>query len=127
MSETRLLHEIDSPADLIDFAEVDDRFAYKQLQHLESLGLCGRGEAGSLTHRGHFSREGSLPVNITGGSLGAGYLYDAAGLYRIAEVVNQLRYDAGSSQLDGIERGLVQSWRGVPTATGGVAVLGSVV
>ena len=60
-------------------------------------------------------------------SLGAGYLYDAAGLYRVAEVVNQLRYDAGSSQLDGIERGLVQSWRGVPTATGGVAVLGSVV
>lgn len=114
---------IDSPANAIDFAEVDDRFAYKQLQHLEALGLCGPGESGSMMGRGEFSRGGALPVNVSGGNLGAGHLFDAAGLYRVVEVVEQLRYDAGRHQLQDIERGLVQSWRGVPTSTGGVAVL----
>ena len=114
---------IDAPAQAIDFAEVDDRFAYKQLQHVEALGLCGAGEAGSLTQGGHFRRDGALPVNLTGGNLGAGYLYDAAGLYRIAEVASQLRHDGGDQQLKGVARGLVQSWRGIPTATGGVAIL----
>lgn len=118
---------IDSPAEAIDFAEVDDRFAYKQLMHLEALGLCGPGEAGSMMSRGHFSRGGALPVNVSGGNLGAGYLFDAAGLYRVVEVVEQLRYDAGRHQLEDIERGLVQSWRGVPTSTGGVAVLSNTV
>ena len=114
---------IEAPAEAIDFAEVDDRFAFKQLQHLEALGLCGRGEAGSLTQRGHFSRGGYIPVNISGGSLGAGYLFDATPLLRVAEVVNQLRYEAGTHQLEDVDCGLVQSWRGVPTATGGVAIL----
>jgi acetyl-CoA C-acetyltransferase len=118
---------IDSPAEAIDFAEVDDRFAYKQLMHLEALGLCGPGEAGSMMRQGQFNRGGALPVNVSGGSLGAGYLFDAAGLYRVVEVVEQLRYDAGPHQLEDIERGLVQSWRGVPTSTGGVAVLSNTV
>ena len=118
---------IESPAQAIDFAEVDDRFAYKELQHLEALGFCGPGEAGSLMGRGEFSRGGSLPVNVSGGSLGAGHLFDAAGLYRVVEVVDQLRYEAGRHQLDDVQRGLVQSWRGVPTSTGGVAVLSTTV
>ena len=118
---------IDSPTQAIDFAEVDDRFAYKQLMHLEALGFCGPGEAGSLMSRGEFSRGGNLPVNVSGGNLGAGYLFDASGLYRVADVVEQLRFDAGRHQLEDVERGLVQSWRGVPTSTGGVAVLSNTV
>jgi acetyl-CoA C-acetyltransferase len=114
---------VESPAAAIDFAEVDDRFAYKQLQHLEALGLCATGQAGALGARGHFAADGALPVNLSGGSLGAGHLHDAAGLYRVAEAVAQLRGEAGGRQIDGARRGLVQSWRGLPTATGGVAIL----
>ncbi len=114
---------IDDPSAAFDFAEVDDRYAFKQLQHLEALGLCGAGEAGPMTRRGHFSAGGALPVSPSGGSLGAGHLYDAAALYKVAESVHQLRGDAGALQIDDAERCLVQSWRGVPTSTGGVAVL----
>lgn len=114
---------IESPARAIDFAEIDDRFAYKQLQHIEALGLCGPGEAGSMMRRGEYARSGALPINVSGGNLGAGYLFDAAAIYRVAEVVEQLRYDAGRHQLEDVARALVQSWRGVPTSTGGVAVL----
>ncbi len=62
-------------------------------------------------------------MSPSGGSLGAGHLYDAAALYKVAESVHQLRGDAGALQIDDAERCLVQSWRGVPTSTGGVAVL----
>ena len=34
------------PLTKLDLAEVDDTFAYKELQHLEALGLAGQGEAG---------------------------------------------------------------------------------
>ncbi|MCH7824787.1 MAG: acetyl-CoA acetyltransferase [Acidobacteria bacterium] len=114
---------IEDPMAAFDFAEVDDRYAYKHLQHLEALGLCGTGEAGPKTLQGHFSIGGALPVNPSGGSLGAGHLYDAAGLYKIAESAHQLRGDAGALQIADANCCLVQSWRGVPTATGGVAVL----
>lgn len=111
------------PRQAIDFAEVDDTYAYKELQHLEALGLCRPGEAGWLTEEGGTEPDGELPVNVSGGSLGVGHLLDATGLARTLEVVLQLRGEAGSRQLEGVEVGLVQSWRGVPTTSGAVAVL----
>ena len=114
---------IRNPLGAIDFAEVDDQYAYKELQSLEALGLFSSGEAGSLTEEGFTEPEGDLPVNVSGGSLGIGHLLDATGLARTLEVVLQLRGEAGARQLAEIEVGLVQSWRGVPTTSGAVAVL----
>jgi acetyl-CoA C-acetyltransferase len=91
----------------IDFAEVDDTYAYKQLQHLHALGLDGD----------------SLPVNVSGGSLGCGHLHDASSLRGLYEAVLQLRGVAGERQISRAKRGVVASWRGLPTATGAVAVL----
>src|SRR6266487_1089927 len=51
------------PSD-IDTAEVDDTFAYKQLQHLDALGLAELDPAS---------------VNRSGGALGEGYLHEANG------------------------------------------------
>jgi acetyl-CoA C-acetyltransferase len=107
----------------IDFSEVDDTYAYKELQHLEALGLCRWGEAGLLTEEGATGPEGEFPVNLSGGSLGMGDLLDASGLARALEVVLQLRGEAGPRQLEEAQIGLAQSWRGVPTTSGAVAVL----
>jgi acetyl-CoA C-acetyltransferase len=116
---------IRQPKEAIDFAEIDDTYSYKELQHLEALGLCRSGEAGMLTVEGVTEREGMLPVNASGGSLGMGHLLDASGLARALEVVLQLRGEAGGRQLQDVEIGLAQSWRGVPTTSGAVVVLGS--
>lgn len=116
---------IRTPRSEIDFAEIDDTFAFKELQHLESVGLARPGEAGLLTAEGTTERDGDLPVNSSGGSLGQGYLFEANGGARILEAVQQLRGEAGERQLDGVQKGLVMSWRGVPTTTGAVAVLSS--
>lgn len=114
---------IRNPAREIDFAEIDDTYSYKELQHLESLGLARKGEAGLLTAEGHTERDGEFPVNVSGGSLGMGNLFEANGLAKVLEVVQQLRGEAGERQLEGVRAGLAQVWRGVPTTTGAVAVL----
>ena len=84
----------------VDVAEVDDTFAYKQLQHLDALGLTGRG----------------IGVNLSGGALGEGTLHEANGLSRTLAAVELLRAMEGKTAV-------VQSWRGVPSTTSAVAVL----
>jgi acetyl-CoA C-acetyltransferase len=115
---------IRNPWQEIDFAEIDDTFAYKELQHMEALGLCRDGEAGYLVEEGVTELDGEFPVNPSGGSLGLGHLLDAAGLARVLEVVLQLRGEAGERQLEDVETGLAFGWRGVPTTSGAAVVLG---
>jgi acetyl-CoA C-acetyltransferase len=114
---------IRDPRQEIDFAEVDDSYSYKELQHLEALGLFKQGQAGAAAAAGTTGRDGELPVNGSGGSLGVGQLFEANGGQKVAEVVAQLRGQAGPRQLKKTQIGLAQSWRGVPTATGAVVVL----
>ena len=113
---------IKSPQSAIDFAEIDDSFAYKELQHMEALGLCSPGQAGEWTLEGGTQLGGEFPINPSGGSLGGGHMLDCTGLARVMEVVLQLRGEAGQRQIDGAEMGLAFGWRGVPT-TGGAAVI----
>ena len=115
---------IPSPSEEVDFAEVDDTYSYKELQHIEALSLAGVGQSGKLLVNGYFDRDGNIPVNVSGGSLGCGYTYDMTGLRSVLEVVLQLRGTAGERQLRDPKVGLAQSWRGIPTASGGVVVLG---
>lgn len=111
------------PAREIDLAEVDDAFAYKELQHLEALGLAPPGRSGAMLEAGVFGFDGRLPVNVSGGSLGCGYAHDLSGIRSVLEVVLQLRGEAKWRQLQDVRVGLAQAWRGVPTASGGVAIL----
>jgi acetyl-CoA C-acetyltransferase len=115
--------DIKDPRKTIDFAEVDDYFSYKELQHLEALKLVEQGKAGKILEDGEFNRGGSFPVNISGGRLGAGNLLEGSALQSVLECVLQLRGHAGKRQLKNVKTALAQSWRGVPTATGCVAIL----
>jgi acetyl-CoA C-acetyltransferase len=113
-----------SPRDL-DLAEVDDTYSYRELMHLEALRLARAGEAGPMLEDGYFGRSGELPVNVSGGALGQGYLFEANGLARTLECVLQLRREAGERQVDDAGVAVAQSWRGVPTTSAAVAVFAS--
>jgi acetyl-CoA C-acetyltransferase len=112
-----------NPIEGIDFAEVDDIYSYRELLSLESLGFFRTGEAKLATADGTTDPGGELPVNVSGGSLGFGDLLEANGLARAFEVVLQLRGEAGARQLEGVNTGLAQSWRGVPTASTAVVIM----
>jgi acetyl-CoA C-acetyltransferase len=109
----------------IDLFEVDDTYAYKELQHLIALGLFDEpAQAGRALEAGATQPDGKMPVNVSGGALGMGLPLEASGLYRIVELVLQLRGQAGQRQLANVKTGLAQSWRGVPTTSGAVVILG---
>jgi len=113
---------ITEPRAEIDVLEVDDKFSFKELQHLEALGFARPGEAGHLIDEGALEIKGSLPTNTSGGSLGVGNCLEATGMQKSLEIVTQLRGHAGKRQIADAEVGLAQSWRGIPSGTGAVAI-----
>ena len=97
---------IKSPATEIDFAEINDEFSYKQLMHMEALKLCGKGSSGQFVEMGLAGKDGDLPINVSGGSLGCGHLFELDGGQKVLEVVMQLRGEAGQNQLEDVDVGL---------------------
>lgn len=112
-----------NPAKDIQIAEIDDTYSYKELQHLEALGLIGDAKAHTLLEQGAFERDGVLPVNPSGGSIGMGHTLEMSGLVRVVELVLQLRGEADRHQIKGVETGIAQCWRGIPTTSGAVVIL----
>lgn len=112
---------ISRPLSQIDFAEIDDTYAYKELEHIEALGFAKR--AGKFVSSGKADPDGQMPINVSGGSLGMGYFVEASALVRVYESVLQIRGEAGRMQLRNPRHCVVQSWRGIPTQTGVTAVL----
>ncbi len=103
---------VTDPASQIDVAEVYDAFTYQELMWLEAMGLADDGQAGRMLEDGVFDLSGRLPVNPSGGLL-SGHPVIAAGLIRIAEIVRQLRGEAGACQVPGARRGLAQGVNGL--------------
>jgi acetyl-CoA C-acetyltransferase len=102
---------ISNPAREIDVVELYDAFTYQELLWLEALGISSDGRAGSELEAGRFALNGDLPVNPSGGLL-SGHPVIAAGLIRIAEIVKQLRGEAGAYQVKGAQRGIAQGVNG---------------
>ena len=115
--------EIADPQEEIDLAEVDDTFAYKELLHLEALGFGEASELAQLLEEGELEPGGDLPVNVSGGSLGQGNLFEANGLVRLLECVEQLRAEAGERQVDEAYVAVAQSARSAPSTSAAVVVL----
>ena len=116
---------IENPAKQVDLFEIDDKFSYKELQHIEALKLASNIEAPKMLEKGDFHRDGALPVNPSGGFLGMGNALEASGLVKTLEVVLQLRGEAYGRQVKGAKKGVAMSWRGIPTATGATIILSS--
>lgn len=113
--------EVADPAKEVGFAEVDNRYSFKELQHVEALKLAPKGSAKDLLLDGAFSPGGRLPVNPSGGALAEGVPFEVHGLARLTYAVAIMRGDVGT--VDRRETAVVHSWRGVPTTTSAVAVL----
>src|SRR5262249_45336861 len=86
-----------SPDDA-DVLEVHDAFTIGEIVTLESMGLAEGGEAPAAIASGRFSVGGKTPVNPSGGLLARGHPLGATGLAQCAELVWQLRGEAGPRQ-----------------------------
>ncbi len=72
--------------------------------------MCPVGEGGRLVDEGTTEINGRIPVNPSGGLEARGHPVAATGLAQLAEVVWQLRGQAGERQIDPLPRvGLAQN------------------
>jgi len=107
----------------IDVAEISEPYAFQELLWCEDLGFCEPGQGGRLIDSGATQITGDLPVNPSGGVL-AMNPYISRGLYRLAEVVLQIKGEAGERQLDRkVKTGLAHGTQGFAGQFHAVAVM----
>lgn len=93
------------PKDL-DLVELHDCFATAELVHYDNLMLCEEGGAADFFNSGATWRDGSMPVNVSGGLESKGHPIAATGIANIWEVCHHLRGEAGPRQIEGAKVGL---------------------
>jgi len=94
-----------SPEDL-DLVELHDCFATAELVHYDNLMLCPEGGAVDFFESGATWRDGTTPVNVSGGLESKGHPIAATGIANIWEVCHHLRGEAGDRQIEGAKVGL---------------------
>jgi acetyl-CoA acyltransferase len=95
------------PEDL-DLVELHDCFATAELVHYDNLQLCEPGGAVDFFLSGATWRDGSLPVNVSGGLQSKGHPISATGIANVWEICHHLRGEAGDRQIKGAKIGLAQ-------------------
>jgi acetyl-CoA acetyltransferase len=94
-----------TPTDL-DLVELHDCFATAELVHYDNLMLCPEGGAVDFFESGAPFRDGSLPVNVSGGLQSKGHPIAATGIANVWEICHHLRGEAGPRQIEGAKIGL---------------------
>lgn len=93
------------PAD-VSLAEVYDLSTALELDWMEDLQLCKRGEAEALLRAGETTLGGRIPVNPSGGLACFGEAVPAQALAQVCEVTWQLRGQATGRQVEGARVGI---------------------
>lgn len=107
----------------VDVVELHDCFTIAEIVATEGLGLFEPGMGGPAAEKGWTSIGGKFPVNVSGGLKSKGHPIGATGAAQIAEIVTQLRDEAGPRQVSGARTGLTHTLGG-NTATVLVSLFG---
>jgi acetyl-CoA C-acetyltransferase len=112
---------ITNPRRQCDVVEVQEPYTCFELSYYEGLGLCPPGGAADLIVSGATQMDGDIPVNPSGGCMGANPI-GAAALIRLAEIAQQVRGRAGDYQIPDARVGLMQAGGGWANLRGVAAV-----
>jgi acetyl-CoA acetyltransferase len=90
----------------VSLAEVYDLSTALELDWMEDLQLCGRGEAAKLLRAGETRVGGRIPVNASGGLACFGEAVPAQAIAQVCELAWQLRGQAGERQVANAKVGI---------------------
>lgn len=96
----RLLQNTGTTIDQVNVIELHDCFSANELITYEALGLCPEGQAGKFIDAGDNTYGGKFVVNPSGGLISKGHPLGATGLAQCAELVWQVRGEAGPRQVN---------------------------
>jgi acetyl-CoA acetyltransferase len=77
----------------VELAEVHDCFTIAEVMAIEGLGLYETGEGIGAARAGETTRDGDVPVNLSGGLKAKGHPVGATGASQVAEMTRLLRGD----------------------------------
>lgn len=103
----------------IDTVEVHDCFSINGILAIEDIGFVEKGKGGLAVEEGVTKLDGEIPVNPSGGLKARGHPLGATGIAQAAEIVWQLRGEAGKRQVEDAEVGMTHNIGG----TGGTATV----
>jgi acetyl-CoA C-acetyltransferase len=93
----------------IDVFELHDAFSIMAALSLEACGFAERGQGVRLGLDGQIGPRGKVPVATRGGLKARGHPVGATGVYQLVEVTQQLRGEAGETQVPGATIGMAQN------------------
>ena len=93
----------------VNVAEVHDSFTIGEIMAVEDLGFVESGSGGKAAINGTTSLKGQIPVNTGGGLKARGHPPGATGLAQVAEIMRQLRGEAGERQVRDARVGLAHN------------------
>lgn len=102
--------------DDLDLIELHDCFTIAELVMYEVLGIAPRGKGRVALEEGTVFRDGSLPVNLSGGLKSKGHPVGATGVSQHVLAAMQLSGTAGDMQLPGARRAVVHNMGGLAVA-----------
>jgi acetyl-CoA C-acetyltransferase len=100
----------------LDLIETHDCFTIAELIQYELFGLADRGRGGDAVAEGVTTREGKVPVNLSGGLKSKGHPVGATGVSMHVLMAKQLVGEAGGMQLPGASVGAVFNMGGTGVA-----------
>ena len=105
-------------ADDVDLLEVHDCFSITGYAIVDHLGLGDApGDPRRPLEDGSLRRDGSLPMNPSGGLIGLGHPVGATGVRMLLDCASQVRGAAGETQVDGARRAQTLNIGGSATTT----------
>lgn len=109
LSTQRAYQQAGLGPDQIDLFELHDAFSIMAALSLEAAGFAKKGQGVRLALDGEIGIEGRIPVTTLGGLKARGHPVGATGVYQVAEVVQQLRGEAGANQVPHARVGMAQN------------------
>jgi acetyl-CoA C-acetyltransferase len=106
----------------VDLFELYDSYSIYAALALEAAGFSERGQGWKLAQDGGLGLKGELPIATFGGLKARGNPGGATGVYQAVEAALQLRGQAGSNQVPGAHKALIQCLAG-PASTAVTHVL----
>ena len=85
----------------LDLIETHDCFTATEYMTIDHLGITPPGKAWQAIEDGRISRDGSIPVNPSGGLMANGHPVGATGVRMVNDVSRQVTGRAGALQVDG--------------------------
>ena len=96
----------------IDVVQVHDAFTILEIAESEHAGFFKKGEGAKALDEGRTQIGGDIPINPDGGLKARGHPLGATGVANVAEIVWQLRGEAGEHQIKDAENGFALNFGG---------------